>query len=189
MVSSGNMRYGPHTQQVDQLLGWFDRGELLQFRQPLRGPFLAVPSLAEAWVIAQNRQPGQIDWTEIREREEASLDESGWLNSPQWSRYKDEIEGLLIVVSEKVEAQLSPEYRVIIDDVIADLRDCAVCLALHGRLDSFHGRLWEGYALGGWPCGCTGKEPEPPDYELSLDNRLFYLLWKPNMTGPTGSRP
>jgi len=180
MVNNEDYRFGPHTVRVEELLGWIDRGELLRFGKPLFGPFIPVPNLIEALALMQ-RKPDQIDWTELRENAESALYEVGTLDTPEWLPWKSGIEELLSVVAEKVEAGLAENYLDIIDDVIADLHACSLCLAVQGKFDPFHERLWKAYDLGGWPCGCSGEVPDSDDDELELEDRKFYILWSPNV--------
>jgi hypothetical protein len=171
------MRFGAYTPAVDNLLRWIDGGALLQFGTPLSGPFIPVSDFEEALAIAQGRT-GSVDWTEVRENADASLYEVGLLDTQAWLPYKEGINSLLSQVADRVDAVLPKDYLPILDDVIADLHTCSVCLAIRGSLDPFHERLWRAYACGGWPCGCTGEKPKPPDYDLDLGARKFYVLWK-----------
>jgi hypothetical protein len=177
-VESNKLRFGPNTPKVNELLNWLDRRELLCFGKPLSGPFILVPDFDEAKAIAQGSDGNSVDWAGARENAEASLYNVGLLDTPSWLPYKPGIEELLFLVGDKVAAILPEAWPGILDDVIGDLHACALCLAVHGRLDPFHERLWNAYACGGWPCGCTGKEPEAPDYELNLEGRAFYVFWR-----------
>jgi hypothetical protein len=178
MDQSEHMRFGPHTTLVNDLLRWIGRGELLRFGTLPPEYFIAVSELDEALSIAEGRGSGKVDWTSLRENADASLYEVGLLDTDAWLSYKAGIKSLLSLVADKVTAVLPEDYFAVIDDVIADLHACALCLAIHGRLDQFHDRLWAAYACGGWPCGCTGEEPMPPDYELELEDRKFYIFWR-----------
>ncbi len=176
MVDAQDARYGPHSARVEALLKWIDSGELLRFGKPLSGPFIPVADFEEARRLAR-RAAGRLDWTEFRENAETDLHIGRVLDTPPWSLHKAGIEGLVDLIGDAVAAALPEGYPGILDDVIADLHACARCLAVHGRLDPFHDRLWAAYACGGWPCGCTGEEPEPPD-ELELEGREFYVFWR-----------
>lgn len=178
-MDTGDTRFGPHTAEVEKLLNWIDSGELLRFGKPLSGPFIPVSDFNEAVALAVDSQvtPGRIDWTELRENAESAVYEAGLLDTPRWLPYKAGIDSLLSLVADRVIAALPKGYPGILDDVIADLDACARCLAVHGRLDPFHERLWQAYACGGWPCGCTGEQPEP-DNESHLDGRQFYVFWR-----------
>jgi hypothetical protein len=179
MVDAGNARFGPHTAKVEELLNWIDSGELLRFGKPLSGLFIPVADFKEALALAIDSQvtPGRVNWTELRENAETALYEIGLMDTPPWLPYKAEIDNLLSLVANRVEAALPESYLAVIDDVIADLNACARCLAVHGRLDPFHELLWQAYACGGWPCGCTG-EPAESDDELHLEDRKFYVFWR-----------
>jgi hypothetical protein len=179
MVDDEDTRFGPHTTEVDNLLNWIVGGELLRFGKPLAGPFIPIFDFSEALTLAR-RVPGRIDWTELRENAESALYEVGLLDTPPWLLYKAEIDNLVSLIADRVAAVLPGNYPGILDDVAADLYSCALCLAVHGKFDSFHERLWGAYACGGWPCGCTGEEPKPPDYELELNTRQFYVFWNPS---------
>src|SRR5262245_425880 len=180
MADSGDLRFGPHTVKVENLLNWIGSGELLRFGKPLSGPFIPISDLNEALALAIDSQvtPGRVNWVELRENAESDLYEVGLLDTPPWLPFKKSIKNLLSLVADNIVAVLPTDCPGVLDDVIADLHACALCLAVHGKLNPFHARLWEAYTCGGWPCGCTGEEPEPPDYELDLDDRKFYVLWR-----------
>ncbi len=170
-------RIGPHTATVDGLLKWIDCGELLRFGKPLSGPFIHISDFKQALELAQGMVATIADWTEIRENADASLYEVGLLDKSAWLPYKKGIKELLPLIGDKFVSALPSDYSEIIDDVIGDLHACALCLAVHGRLDKFHDRLWAAYSCGGWPCGCTGNAPEPFDSELVLKGTSFYVFW------------
>lgn len=180
MRKGKNMRFGPHTALVEDHLAWIDRGELLCFGTPPSGPFLLVPSFEEALAIAQEGIPDGVDWTNLRENADALLYEVGLLDTPAWFPHKAGIDSLFSEVGNRVVAMLPEQYEDILDDAIADLHTCLLCVAVHGHLDPFHERLWGGYAFGGWPCGCTGQGPELADYEQALEGNQFYLFWTPS---------
>jgi hypothetical protein len=177
-MSNPTMNCGPHTGEVLGLLLWIERGELLRFGKPLSGLFIAVADFDEAKELAQYEADDQAGWIEIRDQADALMYEVGLLDTPAWLPYKAGISGLLFKVANRVDTALPDDYRDIIDDVIADLHACARCLAVHGRLDPFHERLWQAYACGGWPCGCTGEPLDPDEPSLLIDDRLFYVFWR-----------
>lgn len=178
MDQSEHMRFGPHTPLVNELLRWIDQGELLRFGTPPSGSFIIVSDFDEALTIAQGGGSNSVDWTSLRENADASLYEVGLLDTDAWLPYKAGIKSLLSLVADKVTAVLPENYLAIIDDVIADLHACALCLAVHGRLDPFHGTLWKAYTSGGWPCGCTGDDSEPASHDQSMEDRQLDVFWK-----------
>lgn len=178
VMGARNTRLGPHTATVDALLKWIDSGELLRFGKPLSGPFIPISDFKQALELAQGWVASVADWTEIRDNADASLYEIGLLDTPAWLPYKKGIKELLSLIGDKVVSALPSDYSEIIDDVIGDLHTCVLCLAVHGRLDTFHDRLWAAYSCGGWPCGCTGKTPKPFDSELVLQGTSFYVFWQ-----------
>ena len=186
MTTESNMgRFGPHTAVVDELLNWISTGNLLRFRStPPSDLFLRISTLDEALVTARGRQAGHADWTAIRENADAMLHDVGLLESDDWLPYKVEIENLLFEVGRRVEAVLPDLYWPILDDVVADLHACALCLVVHGKLDEFHKIISEAYHSGGWPCGAVKTDQLPPFLNLinkqslvSIDGYVFYLLW------------
>jgi hypothetical protein len=180
-------RFGPHTRLVCELLDWIDREEILRFGIAPFGPFILVSDFDEALTIAQGGySDGRADWTSLRENADASLYEIGILETDSWLPYKAGIKSLLLLIADKVTAVLPDAYLDIIDDVIADLHTCAICLAIHGNLNSFHGILWKAYTSGGWPCGCTGDDSEPSTHDLNMDDRQLYLFWKEQLERERG---
>lgn len=172
MTGAGDASFGPHSARVEALLDWIHGGELLRFGTPPAGPFVPVADFAEA-----RRAPGRSDWTELRENAETALHIGRSLNTPAWSAFKANIDGLLDMIADAVAVALPEEYSDILDDVIADLNACARCLAVYGRLDPFHDRLWMAYSCGGWPCGCSGEASELPG-EPEPVGRRFHVYWR-----------
>lgn len=173
----GDAQYGPHTRSIQTLLDWIDSGELLRFGGSLSRRFIPVHSYEKALDIAQNPRPGHIDWTETRENAEGTFyDDDAPDISPTPSELA-QLDSILDEVAVRVERHLPEAYDDVIDDVIADLNACLNCVAIRGRLDTFHGLLWEAYTCGGWPCGMTGEGSSPEDYESDLDGRQMYVFW------------
>ena len=179
-MNNAKMDYGPHTEEVLALLHWIERGELLRFGKPLPPGSIPIANFEQAQALAadQGETPGTIDWVELREQADAGMNEVGLLDTSAWVAYKDAIKSLLSQVANRVDAALPDDYRDIIDDVIADLHACARCLAVHGRLDPFHERLWQAYSCGGWPCGCAGAPPGPHD--TAKGGWRLYVFWRGN---------
>jgi len=102
--------------------------------------------------------------------------EVGSLDNPAWLPFKAGISGLLSEIANWVDAALPNAYRDILDDVVADLHACVRCLAVNGRLDPFHERLWQAYTCGGWLCGCTGEALDPEQPSFNVENRQLVCL-------------
>ncbi len=103
---------------------------------------------------------------------------AGLLDEPEWIPYKQAIDDLLIVIGDKVDAALPDKYRKPIDDVIADLRACITCMAVHGKLDSFHSLLWGAYQSGGWPCGMTSLGKRTVDFAEDPKRWRMNVFWE-----------
>src|SRR5437762_1666032 len=106
MASSHEAWFGPHSGQVENLLQWIDRGELLRFGKPLAGSFIPISSFEEARAFSR-RGLGRPDWTELRENAECALYAGNLLDTPAWLPYKESIlDELLSMVADKVDAGL-----------------------------------------------------------------------------------
>jgi hypothetical protein len=171
--------YGPYSQLVVDLLAWIDSGRLLRGTQRPSGPYEIIHDFQKAVALAHTPGLGCVGWTELRDNADASLYPVGLLDMPEWQPHKESIEGLLFVIGDKVHESLPKEYMRISSDVAADLRACATCLAVHGKLDEFHRFLWDAYASGGWPCGCTGPSPAPLDGEIDFAKCKIAVFWPP----------
>jgi hypothetical protein len=182
-MSDAMMKYGPNTDKVVSLLRWIERGELLRFHKILAAGFIPIADFNAAIEISQSEADGLAGWTEIRDQADTLMYEVGLLDTSAWLPYKAAISRLLSEVANRVDATLPMDYRDILDDVIADLHACTRCLAVHGRLDPFHEKLWQAYTCGGWPCGCTGKALEPDEPSLNVENRQFYVFRRGDLQG------
>jgi hypothetical protein len=180
MKHERSIDYGPNSAAVHDLLEWIASTNLLRPHgsPPPASRYTIIADFAEALSNARNYCRGRIGWTETRDNADAELFPAGLLDEPDWLPYKKPIEDLLFLIGDKVHPALPDKYRKIIDDVIADLKACATCVAVNGRLDPFHALLWHGYLCGGWPCGLSCPDRQDANSEQDLSQCRMTIYWE-----------
>lgn len=56
--------------------------------------------------------------------------------------------------------QITDSYRDFFEDVVVDLRNCALNRAINGQNQNFYEQIFNIYKAGGFPCGWKGEYPE-----------------------------
>lgn len=157
---------------VDDVIQFAESGGLLRPSAPITGDRLhLVEDFAEACEYAYHRYltdaEDALNWTDLREHQvsethAATAGDLGELRDQGYERYDQ--------LWELVHPRIPELYESIVDDVVADLSNCAYSRAVFGAGDRLFDRIWDAYRQGGWPCGWIGAYPEgelvvfrPPD--------------------------
>lgn len=155
------MKFGAHTQLVQEVLDFASSGNLLQPLDSIqRDEWVIITNLEEAEVFAWQLPCGKEEylWTDIRERAMSDVLSSAY-SIPSFvgigERIAREVESLVKIVKSRVTQQ----HRELVDDIIGDLRNCAFNRAINGLADLFFEQMFSIYRAGGWPCGWQGDYP------------------------------
>jgi hypothetical protein len=158
------MSYGPRAGLVDAIVEFAERGPLLRPAAPITGAGLhVITDFAEAKEHAWHRyitdDEDAANWTDLRELEASEVLAATYAD-PSLAQLFDEMMALIERLHEAVGRQLAAPHQEVIDDIIADLRNCAFSQAVFGPGSRFFDRIWDVYRQGGWPCGWEGPYPE-----------------------------
>jgi hypothetical protein len=159
-VTGHAMIYGPHTILVDEVVNFAQSGPLLKpvFRE-LTGH--QIHDVNEAKMLAWERTYGTegCSWTDIREREMSVVKGSSY-STENFSPIRAALSDLGRSLNTLIRPRLGPEHRELLDDIAADLNNCAFSRAVLGDQNAFFENLFSIYKAGGWPCGWYGEYPQ-----------------------------
>jgi hypothetical protein len=156
------MTYGPHSDLVQEIVDFAERGPVLQPAAPIQGERLhVIGDFAEAQEYAYRRyitdDEDADNWTDLRQKEASKILAARY-KDPSLAPVFQAVRELLKPLTQSL-ARLPAPYTEIVDDVAADLRNCAQSRAVFGANTNFFDLLWNAYQQGGWPCGWEGPYP------------------------------
>lgn len=158
------MNYGPHTDLVQEIIDFAEGVGVLQPVRPIEGERLhIIQDFGEAKEYAYHRyitdQEDAANWTDLREWQVGHVLGATYANT-NLVPVRDSVRGLTDRLFRATNANLPAVYLEVVDDVAADLENCALGIAVYGPGESFFDLLWSVYRQGGWPCGWEGNYPE-----------------------------
>lgn len=156
------MRFGPHTQLVEEVIDYARNGEL--FVGAYRGDknvVLIETDFSKAQERAWTQDPDNDDmiWSDLRGllmskvRGQRSKLANPEIGSKELPKLGDELNAIF----KKRLSQTA--YDAIMDEVASDFYHCAYKRAVLGNEPHFFETLYESYRAGGWPCGWKGEYP------------------------------
>lgn len=144
--------------------------EISQFVRsgPLMTP-AAAPSASQFRVVNDSRRARflawdavygaeQLSWTDIREREMSGI-KARTYSIAGITELTAETACKTVEFTKVLRRRLGTEDKDLLDDITADLVNCAFIRAAFGIQDNFFERLFAAYKTGGWPCGWLGEYP------------------------------
>lgn len=157
------MQYGPNTDVVQEVIEYVRTGPLFapQEHSDFGSSCSLLRDFEEAKALAWNIPFRDIKWTwtDIRENEMAEVRGVRY-QIDGFDEYRDSLRDLLQVFTRYVKRRLQHKYSAVLDDVVADLYNCAFTRAVYGVREDFFERLFVVYRAGGWPCGWDGEYPD-----------------------------
>ena len=155
------MNYGVHSEAVQEVLDFAKAGPILQ---PLGKPPAGIPlvrdfGLAQRMAWEDHYGEDELLWTDIREREMSVVKGKAY-TIPGFTEVKENLTSSLKLLTAWLKRKLDESYVVILDDIIADLFNCACARAVDGTSNPFFERLFTIYKAGAWPCGWSGQYPQ-----------------------------
>jgi len=183
--------YGPNSHRVEALLGWLASGGLLRPSGPAGEGVVEIDDFRRAVAMARRGYGDAsgagsfVDWGELRQWESAELYEPGTLDLPEWAPHKLALRELKFEIDEAARPTLDEAYLAAYDDILSDLSEIALGLAVNGRLSPLHERMHLAYLAGGWPCGLSGPMPSPRG-PFDPRDRLLYVFRPPPAPGDAG---
>lgn len=154
------MNYGAHSKLVEEVIQF---SRTLQCASPslhLLNEIDVINEIERAEFLAYEEVFGEDEytWKDIRELEMSEV-WGGYYNLSEDGKTL-ELDGLLDIIAgnvRKSENVLSDFF----DDVVADLKNCAVNRAINGKTNNFFDKIFEIYKASGFPCGWSGDYPDP----------------------------
>jgi hypothetical protein len=149
----------------DEVVRFAEEGSLLRPSGPLVGDrVLVIDDFAQACDYAYRRYitdaANAWNWTDLRAHQ--VIEKPADLSDAELSAVQAEADTLEERLFALVSARLPPRYASLVDDIAADLENCAYIRAAFGAAvgDRLFDRMWDAYRHGGWPCGWVGAYPE-----------------------------
>ncbi|NKI21372.1 hypothetical protein HFN20_09080 [Paenibacillus dendritiformis] len=153
------MIYGVHTKLVDEVIQFANSMKNIPNRE-IPQDILVTNEYEEAkkYAIYEVYGEDEYTWSDIRQLEMAKVKGKIYRLEPaQKPVGLGEITG-------KVEAGLreniTDSYSDFFENVLVDLRNCALNRAVNGQNDNFYEKVFQIYKAGGFPCGWKGDYPQ-----------------------------
>lgn len=150
------MTCGPNSDAVEEVFAFVETGRVFVFAS-VPGGVRREPNLEWAKHLAWEEPYGVegYTWTDMREGEVAAV----WRDAYSMEGIDDIREALAAKSNwllPLLKQQLRGPHADLLDDVFADLSNCAFKRAVQGRRAGFLEDMFEAYNSGGWPCGLDG---------------------------------
>src|SRR5262245_35756425 len=132
------MTYGLHSEAVQETLDFAKTGDLLQASKRPESSPLVVRDLGVARRMAWEDRYGdeELLWTDIRERE-MSLVKGATYSRPEFGAIKEKLSSELKVLVTCIKRRLDKAHADFLDDMVADLWNCALNRAVNGVSENF----------------------------------------------------
>lgn len=165
------MHYGPHNDEVSEVIDFIRNGEIFRPREGASPPgdYHVIHTLQgvdryrepsiEWYMDLDDEDP--VVWTDIKNK----LGEGYFVDAPklmgeEYNEFEDRMDALCRSFWPLLESQLHralPKYE--IEEIYGDLSMIVRARALYGRKPNFYNHLFLIYRSGGQPCGWIGKYP------------------------------
>ena len=100
----------------------------------------------------------EYNWSDIRQQEMSKI--KGKLYRMNKETKLERIEHLTETISSHLRASIPNEYSVFFENIVIDLRNCAINRAVYGVTNNFYEIIFKVYKSGEFPCGWEGEYPE-----------------------------
>ena len=154
------MEYGEHGDLVEEVIEFAKSGRILIPSAALPPDIAVIYDLKSAKHMAWEQIFGDAEylWTDIREKEMSQVKAVGY-TIPGFAKIRDDLSQLLKLFTTHIRRNLNADYSDLTDDIVADLHNCSVALAVRGNAPGFFPTMLATYKAGGWPCGWEGGYP------------------------------
>jgi len=152
--------FGNYQELVEEVLKFAQYGQFFSpdFDHP-QGVY-EISDFEEARKRAWEETYGEEEylWTDIRELQMREVRRLSYSIS-DFDHVREKLSALLGKLTLYVARGVTGDYSDVVDDIIADLYNCAFSRAVSGTRNSFFEKIYEVYKKGGWPCGWKGEYP------------------------------
>ncbi len=100
----------------------------------------------------------EYTWSDIRQLENSEV--KGKLYELDAESKPEGLEDLTEVIADILRESMPEEYSDFFENVVVDLKNCAINRAVNGKLDNFYETILQIYKSGGFPCGWKGNYPD-----------------------------
>lgn len=151
------MKYGEHTKLVEEVLEFARSGNLLQGGEYYADHWHVIHALDKARHFAWQATVGVEEylWPDVRELQMSRVKGASY-GLVDFTDVRDALGENLKLLTILVGRRLDEAHDELLDDVVADLNNCAFSRAVCGY-DGFFEELFAAYTAGGWPCGWRGE--------------------------------
>jgi len=155
------MKYGQHNELVEEVIDFVKASIVLKPSSaftPL--PIEIINDLLEAQRMAWEATYGkdELSWTDVREREMSKV-KATLYGINDFYEIRENLSQLIKSFTLYLRRTLDDKHKLFLDDIVADLYNCAVSRAVNGAVPCFYEQIFQAYQLGGFPCGWSGDYP------------------------------
>ncbi|MEW4370455.1 hypothetical protein [Paenibacillus kandeliae] len=100
----------------------------------------------------------EYTWSDIRQLENSEV--KGKLYELDAESKPEGLEDLTEVIADILRESIPEEYSAFFENVVVDLKNCAINRAVNGKVDTFYETILQIYKSGGFPCGWQGNYPD-----------------------------
>jgi len=155
------MRYGKHTNLVQEVIDFIQHHELFESSVPFVDDITVINDyeLAKQLAFSQDSRVVDVIWQDVKSNESASLfsfiDEEANLHE-----IDNELSEIFESADNYKEDFIPFDYLDISEEVESDLYKGALNRFIHGDKMNFYEKIFRCYQSGGWPCGWEGNYPQ-----------------------------
>ena len=155
------MIYGKYTDLVNEVIEFAKVGQIFVPTATETAGITVVRNFEQALKMAKQQTYGDAEylWTDIREMEMSRVKAVGYTIA-EFAQSKEKLAENIKLFTMFIRRRLDEQHRDLLDDVVADLYNCAVARAIQGNSPGFFETLLDVYKTGGWPCGWDGNYPQ-----------------------------
>lgn len=161
--------FGKYSKQVQEVIIFIEKDFSLgkSSARKIHFPTRLIDDFNEAKNIAWGQENQFMSWVDIRENEASEILAERY-KMHDFKVLDDELGVLIDYFHSVLRKKLHGEYIDLLDDIAADLYNCAYARAVHGIKDGLFEKIFFTYRAGYWPCGWTDDYPN--------GNMLIYKL-------------
>ncbi|WP_166243407.1 hypothetical protein [Paenibacillus turpanensis] len=153
------MKYGLNAKLVEEVIEFVTT---MQESPKVKAPenLTVVNSIDEAKKTSLVEVFGEDEftWSDIRQLEMGKV--KGKLYRLDQSQKPEGLEDLTERISNELGEHIPDWLSDFFENVVVDLRNCAVNRAINGTENNFYDQIYKIYQSGGFPCGWNGNYPE-----------------------------
>ncbi|MGC5327296.1 hypothetical protein [Brevibacillus sp. SYSU BS000544] len=153
------MKYGVHTKLVEEVIQFANSMQnILKIEIPQDIVIIKDHDDAKKFAIHEVYGEDEYTWSDIRQLEMAKV--KGKIYKLETSQRPTGLEEITENVERGLREEITDTYSDFFENVLVDLRNCAINRAVNGQTNNFYEQVFKIYKAGGFPCGWDGSYPE-----------------------------